>query len=127
MAMRIMRWAASLALAASVCGPALAPPAAGRGVAPAPAADGPYAGAGSAQRFYDLDRRIDHLQGAIDQGALPRNQARRAGAQLSAIRKELKFRIARKHGQLLDWDRELITQKLDTFASRYPALAGAPG
>ena len=97
------------------------------GVDPSPAREGPYAGAGSSQRFYDVSQRIDHLQGEIQQGGLPRGQARRASSQLAAIKSELQFRIARKHGQLLDWDRELITQKLDAFVGRYPALAGAPG
>jgi hypothetical protein len=43
-------------------------------------------------------------------------------AQLSAIRQELKYRIARHNGDLRDWDRELINQKLDALVKQYPAL-----
>ncbi len=90
---------------------------------PPPAADtgatGPYAGAGP-HAFYDVPGRIDHLQQAIS--ALPPGQAHRAAAQLKAIRGELKYRMSRHNGQLLDFDRELIGEKLDHFVAQYPAL-----
>jgi hypothetical protein len=89
----------------------------------APAADpgvsGPYAGAG-VHGFYDMDARIDHLQQAIS--ALPPGQARRAASQLKAIRSDLKFRKARHGGELRDWDRELISKKLDQLSAQYPTL-----
>jgi hypothetical protein len=43
-------------------------------------------------------------------------------AQLTAIRQDLKYRMARHNGDLLDWDRELINQKLDALVKQYPAL-----
>ncbi|MGC1302443.1 MAG: hypothetical protein WA840_08715 [Caulobacteraceae bacterium] len=93
--------------------PAPTPPSADPGVS------GPYAGAG-VHGFYDIDARIDHLQQAIS--ALPPGQARRAASQLKAIRSDLKFRKARHNGELRDWDRELISKKLDQLAAQYPAL-----
>jgi hypothetical protein len=92
-----------------------APPAADPGVA------GPYAGAG-VQGFYDVDARIDHIQQAIS--TLPPGQAHRATSQLNAIRSDLKFRKARHGGELRDWDRELISKKLDELVGQYPSLKG---
>ncbi len=92
-----------------------APPAADPGVA------GRYAGAGP-QGFYAVDARIDHIQQAIS--SLPPGKARRATSQLNAIRSDLKFRKARHGGELRDWDRELISKKLDELVGQYPSLKG---
>jgi hypothetical protein len=82
-----------------------------------PANDGPYAGA-SPKAFYDVGQRIDHLQSEL--AAMP--HAKRAMAQLNAIRSDLEFRMKRHNGVLRDYDRELITEKLDGFVAKYPAL-----
>jgi hypothetical protein len=83
--------------------------------------DGPYAGT-SRQGFYKPDDRIKQIQAEIQQGALAGPKARHALAQLAAIRQDLQFRIARHNGDLRDWDRELINQKLDALVKQYPAL-----
>jgi hypothetical protein len=83
--------------------------------------DGPYAGA-SRTDFYHPDDRIKQLQAQIQQGALAGAQARHALAQLTAIHQDLQYRIARHNGDLRDWDRELINQKLDALVKQYPAL-----
>ncbi len=82
-----------------------------------PANDGPYAGA-SPKGFYDVGERIEHLQAAL----AGKPYAARAGAELNGIRSELKSRMARQNGVLKDYDRELITEKLDGFVAKYPAL-----
>lgn len=82
-----------------------------------PANDGPYAGA-SPHGFYDVGQRIDHLQAAL--AGMP--HARRAKAELNAIRSDLQFRMKRHDGVLRDYDRELITEKLDGFVAKYPSL-----
>lgn len=84
-----------------------------------PANDGPYAGA-SPKGFYDVNQRIDHLQAAL--AGTP--HAKRAMTELNAIRSDLQFRMKRHNGELRDYDRELITQKLDGFVAKYPALKG---
>jgi len=83
--------------------------------------DGPYAGT-SRREFYQPDDRINQIQSEIQRGALAGSQARHAMAQLTAIRGELKYRVARHNGDLRDWDRELINQKLDALVAQYPAL-----
>ena len=103
--------AASVAIAQ----PFQAPPPAAAGTG----ATGPYAGAGP-HAFYDVQGRIDHLQQAIS--GLPPGQAHRAASQLKSIRGELKYRMSRHNGQLLDFDRELIGEKLDHLVAQYPAL-----
>jgi hypothetical protein len=117
--------AASLAATAALAQPMtdagaqMAPPAA----APAqpqgdvPANDGPYAGA-SPKGFYDVNQRIDRLQAA----AAGTPHAKRVLAELNAIRSELQFRMKRHEGVLRDYDRELITEKLDGVVAKYPAL-----
>jgi len=102
--------------------PAAGHPPAGQPSAGGPLAnDGPYAGT-SRQDFYQPAERIEQIQAEIKQGALAGPSAHRAMAQLSAIRQELKYRIARHNGDLRDWDRELINQKLDALVKQYPAL-----
>lgn len=80
---------------------------------------GPYAGAG-AHAFYDVQGRIDHMQQAAS--ALPPGKGHRVVGQLKAIRADLKFRMGRHNGELRDFDRELISEKLDHLAAQYPAL-----
>jgi hypothetical protein len=80
---------------------------------------GPYAGAGP-HAFYDVSARIDNLQQKI--ASLPPGQGRRAASQLKAIKGELKYRMDRHNGELRDWDRELITKKLDQLIAQYPSL-----
>ncbi|MHB8284336.1 MAG: hypothetical protein ACYDD1_06640 [Caulobacteraceae bacterium] len=82
-----------------------------------PANDGPYAGA-SPKGFYDVNQRIDHLQAAL--AGTP--HADQALTELNAIRSDLQFRIKRQNGVLRDYDRELITEKLDGFVAKHPAL-----
>lgn len=82
-----------------------------------PANDGPFAGA-SPKAFYDVNQRIDHLQAALS--GTP--HARRAMAELNAIRSDLQFRMKRHNGELRDYDRELITEKLDGFVAKHPGL-----
>jgi hypothetical protein len=43
-------------------------------------------------------------------------------AQLTAIREDLQYRIARYNGSLRDWDRELINQRLEALVKQDPAL-----
>jgi hypothetical protein len=113
--MTVFKAAALAAITLAIACPAFAQ-------APSPLAnDGPYAGT-SPTDFYHPADRITHLQAAIQQGALAGPQARRALAQLTAIRQDLQFRIARHNGDLRDWDRELINQKLDALVKQYPAL-----
>jgi len=83
--------------------------------------DGPYAGT-SQNDFYHPADRIKQIQAQIQQGVLAGPSARRATAQLTAISQDLKYRIARHNGDLRDWDRELINQKLDALVKQYPAL-----
>jgi hypothetical protein len=83
--------------------------------------DGPYAGA-SPTDFYHPDARITQLRAEISQGALVGARAKHALAALATIHQDLQFRIARHNGDLRDWDRELINQKLDALVKQYPAL-----
>jgi len=109
--------AALAALTLAVASPALAQTATGSPLAN----DGPYAGA-TRQDFYQPSDRINQIQAAIQQGALAGARARHAMAELTTIREDLKYRMARHNGNLLDWDRELINQKLDALVKQYPAL-----
>jgi len=109
--------AALAVLTLAVASPALAQTATGGPLAN----DGPYAGA-TRQDFYQPSDRINQIQAAIQQGALAGARARHAMAELTAIREDLKYRMARHNGNLLDWDRELINQKLDALVKQYPAL-----
>jgi hypothetical protein len=101
-------------------GPALQPSVPPAGGSPL-ANDGPYAGT-SRQNFYQPADRIKQIEAQIQQGALAGASAHHAMAELTAIRDDLKYRIARHNGELLDWDRELINQKLDALVKQYPAL-----
>jgi hypothetical protein len=92
-------------------------------VNPAPGAQGPYVGSGK-QGFYDIDQRI----AAVSQQAasLPAAQRRRAMAQIKAIRSEEATQRAR-HGELRDWDRENISDKLDKLTQQFPSLGANTG
>ncbi len=115
--MNTFKAAAFAALTLAAASPALAQPVAGGPLAN----DGAYAGA-SRTDFYHPDDRIKQLQAQIQQGALAGPRARHAMAQLTAIRQDLQFRIARHNGDLRDWDRELINQKIDAVVKQYPSL-----
>ena len=91
---------------------------------PAPGATGPYVGAGP-QGFYDVDARLAAIAGRI--AALPPGQRRRAGAQIHQIRAEEATQRARHGGELRDWDRENMTQKLDQLIQQYPMLRADAG
>jgi hypothetical protein len=111
---------AALAQPPSDAGASMGPPPADAPAQPhgdVPANDGPYAGA-SPKGFYDVGQRIDHLQAAL--AGAP--HAKRAMSELNAIRSDLQFRMKRHNGELRDYDRELITEKLDGFVAKYPAL-----
>ncbi len=116
--MTLFKRAAVAAITLAIAGAGL--PQAGLAQA-ALANDGPYAGA-SRTDFYHPSDRIAQIEGQIQQGALSGAKARRALAELTAIRQDLKYRIARHNGDLRDWDRELINQKLDALVKQYPAL-----
>jgi hypothetical protein len=88
-------------------------------VDPAPNARGPYIGAGP-QGFYDVDARLAAVAGRV--GALPPGQRRRASAQIHQIRAEEATQRSRHGGELRDWDRENMTQKLDHLVEQFPAL-----
>jgi hypothetical protein len=92
-------------------------------VNPAPGAHGPYVGSGK-QGFYDIDQRI----AAVSQQAasLPAAQRRRAMAQIKAIKSEEATQRAR-HGELRDWDRENISDKLDKLTQQFPSLSANAG
>jgi hypothetical protein len=115
--MNTIKIAAISALTLAAASPALAQTAMGGPLAN----DGPYAGT-SRQDFYQPSDRIEQIQAAIQNGALAGPRAHHAMAELKAIRQDLKYRIARHDGNLLDWDRELINQKLDALVKQYPAL-----
>jgi hypothetical protein len=120
--MTLLKTAAIAAMTLSIAGPALAQPSGAQPSGASPLAnDGPYAGT-SRKDFYKPSDRIAHLQSEIQQGVLPGAKARQVMAQLTEIHQDLKFRVARHNGSLLDWDRELINQKLDALVKRYPAL-----
>jgi len=125
--MTLFKFVALAAMTSAIAGPALAqssnvpsasaPPSS---ASPLPN-DGPYAGT-SRKDFYNPSDRITRLQSEIQSGALAGASAHDALAQLTAIHQDLNYRIARHNGNLLDWDRELINQKLDALVKQYPAL-----
>ena len=92
-------------------------------VNPAPGATGAYVGAGP-QGFYDVDARIAAVAGRVQ--SLPPGQRRRASAQIHQIRGEEATQRAR-HGDLRDWDRENLTQKLDQLVQQFPDLRADAG
>ncbi len=91
-------------------------------VNPAPNATGPYVGAGP-QGFYDVDARLQAVAGRV--ATLPPAQRRRASVQVHQIRAEEATQRARHGGELRDWDRESMTQKLDRLVQQFPALGAA--
>ena len=93
-------------------------------VNPAPGAVGPYVGAG-AQGFYEVDARLAAVAGRVS--SLPPAQRRRAGAQIRQIRAEEATQRARHGGELRDWDRENMTQKLDQLVQQFPMLRADAG
>ncbi len=88
-------------------------------VNPAPGATGPYVGAGP-QGFYDVDARLAAVTSRVS--ALSPAQRRRATAAIHQIRAEEATQRARHGGELRDWDRENMTQKLDQLVQQFPAL-----
>ena len=110
---------ATALLAAAIASPALAQPDEDR----APG-DHPYGGRGAAA-FYDIDRRESALEGRVremtERGLIGGGQARRALAELGSIRGEAAFRRDRHRGELRDWDRELLTARLNRLADRLPS------
>ena len=92
-------------------------------VNPAPGARGPYVGAGP-QGFYDVDARLAAVASRVS--SLPPAQRRRAGAQIRQIRAEEAAQRSR-HGELRDWDRENMTQKLDQLVQQFPMLKADAG
>ena len=74
------------------------------GADPAPAATTAYVGADKAG-FYDVEARID--------AAMQQSPSKRVMGQLRAIKSEANFRKARHGGELRDWDRELLSRRLD--------------
>ncbi len=93
-------------------------------VNPAPGATGPYVGAGP-KSFYDVDARLDAIAGRV--AALPPGQRRKAGAEIHQIRAAEATQRARHGGELRDWDRENMTQKLDQLVEQIPALRADAG
>ncbi len=91
-------------------------------VNPAPGATGAYVGAGP-QGFYDVDARLQAVAGRV--AALPPAQRRRANARIRQIRAEEATQRARHGGELRDWDRENMTQKLDQLVQQFPPLSAA--
>ena len=89
-------------------------------VDPAPGASGPYANH-SEHAFYDVDARISSYQQRA--GNLPTAQKNRAITEITSIKQEEKAQIAR-HGDLLDWARENLNNRLDKLKAAYPSLAG---
>ncbi len=92
-------------------------------VNPAPGMHGPYIGAGE-HNFYDVDARIASVTERAQQ--LPPSQRRSASAQLRQIRSEEATQKAR-HGQLRDWDRESLNDKLDKLVQQFPTLRADSG
>jgi hypothetical protein len=120
--MTLFKSAALAAIALAMTSPALAQTAPAQLSSASPLAnEGPYAGT-SPTDFYHPDARIRQLQGEIQRGALAGPKAQHALAALAAIHQDLQYRIARHNGDLRDWDRELINQKLDALVKQYPGL-----
>jgi hypothetical protein len=125
--MNLIKSAAIAAIGLVIASPclaqtAVAQPAVAEPAGPSPLAnDGPYAGTSQSDFYHPADR-IKQIQAALQNGALAGPSARHAAAQLTAISQDLKYRIARHNGDLRDWDRELINQKLDALVKQYPAL-----
>ncbi len=93
-------------------------------VDPAPGATGAYLGAGP-QGFYDVDAQLTAVAARV--ASLPPGPRRRIGVQIRQIRTEEATQRARHGGELLDWARESMTQKLDQLVQQYPSLRGDAG
>ena len=92
-------------------------------VNPAPGMHGPYVGAGR-HNFYDVDARIAAVSQRVQQ--LSPGQRRSAKAQLRQIKSEEATQRAR-HGDLRDWDRENLNDKLDKLVQQFPSLQADAG
>lgn len=90
-----------------------------RSIDPAPGARGPYVGAGP-RRFYNVEDRINRVEGRL--AALTASQRRRAYVEMRSIRAEESTQRAKHGGELRDWDREHLNQRLDALVQRYPGL-----
>ena len=90
------------------------------GADPAPGAQSAYVGKSPAA-FYDVEARIDRVTERVNAArashALTPGAARQAMASLRAIKSEAAFRRQRHGGELRDWDRELLNQRLDKVAA----------
>lgn len=94
-------------------------PAEGRSIDPAPGAQGPYVGAGP-RRFYNVEDRIARIESRL--AALPASQRRRAYTEMRSIRAEERTQRGKHDGELRDWDREHLNQRLDALVRRYVGL-----
>ena len=92
-------------------------------VNPAPGMHGPYVGAGE-HGFYDVDARIASVTQRVQQ--LPPSRRHSASAQLRQIKAEEATQRAR-HGELRDWDRESLNDKLDKLVQQFPSLKADAG
>ena len=70
------------------------------------------------QGFYDPSAFADRLEARIQGAAMSGAQKRSAMAELRSIRAQLSERMARKGGELRDWDRELINARLNKLSDR---------
>lgn len=68
--------------------------------------------------FYDPSAFADRIEARIGASAMSSGQKRSALGQLNAIRAQLSQRMARKGGELRDWDREMINAKLTALNNR---------
>jgi len=68
--------------------------------------------------FYDVSAFADRIEARINTAAMSSAQKRSAMAELRSIRAQLAERIARKGGELRDWDRELINARLTKLSNR---------
>lgn len=68
--------------------------------------------------FYDVSAFAGRLEARINGSAMSSAQKRSAMNELNAIRAQLSQRVARKGGELRDWDRELIHSKLTALSNR---------
>jgi hypothetical protein len=68
--------------------------------------------------FYDVSAFADRIEARINTAAMSSAQKRSAMAELRSIRAQLAERIARKGGELRDWDRELINARLTALSNR---------
>lgn len=91
----------------------------GRSIDPAPGARGPYVGAGP-RRFYNVEDRIARIESRL--AALPASQRRRAYTEMRSIRAEERTQRGKHGGELRDWDREHLNQRLDALVGRYAGL-----